>query len=215
MWGINREEPAEFDLVVRGYNRDQVDQAFEQLESRLVEALAESELLAELPVQLATAKLEIESANQEIERLRRAGADSATRVLNAQLYEVLGIAEAEAGRIRREAAEDRVAAQREAELMREQVYEETLQARRDFEIALRARREKERHADEVLRRAAEADAQAIIAAARAEADRFRGQTMPPVVMPRVKPAPSFLRWVARHRRSQVQPQKSGSRLATS
>lgn len=206
MWGNNREETAEFDLVWRGYHREQVDRCFEQLEAKLVEALTERELLAELPEQLAATREELEAAYREIDRLRMSGAEGTTVMLNSRIQEILGAAEEEAVQLRRTAAAELAAARQEADELLWEAHEQALQARRDFETALQARREKERHSDEVLRAAAEAEAQDILATAKAEAERIRQEARQQRVSG-IKPAPSFMRWVTRHRKAQARAQR--------
>ncbi|WP_412542483.1 hypothetical protein R8Z50_08305 [Longispora sp. K20-0274] len=188
---------------MRGYDRQQVDRCFAQLEGRLVEALAERELMADLPARFATAKLELDSANRELERIRSLGSTGDARVLSVRMEAILAMAESEAERIRQLAAAELADARHQASEILAEADERALQARRDFELALRARRDKERHADQVLRHSAEAEAREIIAAARLEAGRLRAEAgaAAPTRIRSPKPAPSFLRWVARRRRT--------------
>ncbi|MGY0231088.1 hypothetical protein PT931_04890 [Longispora urticae] len=201
MWGMNEGAPAEFDLVMRGYNRQQVDRCFAQLEGRLIEALAERELMADLPARFAAASLELESANRELERIRSLGSTGDARVLSVRMEAILAMAENEAERLRQAAAAELADARHQAAEILAEADERALQARRDFELALRARRDKERHADEVLKHSAEAEAHEIIAAARLDAARLREESGAPSRIRSPKPAPSFLRWVARRRRT--------------
>lgn len=195
MWGMNEGETAEFDLVWRGYHRRQVDRCFEQLEAKLIESLAERELLATLPAQLSTAQ-------SEIDRLRTYGPASDARVLSAKLELILTTAEEEAARLRQEATAELTLARQEANKIRTGAHEQAMTARRDFELALRGRREKERRADEALHAAAEAEAREIVAAARLEAARLHEGSLRQRLSG-VKPAPAFLRWVTRRRRTRA------------
>ncbi|GIG59408.1 hypothetical protein Lfu02_37800 [Longispora fulva] len=202
MWGMNEGAPAEFDLVMRGYDRQQVDRCFAQLEGRLIEALAERELMADLPARFAAARVELDSANRELERLRSLGSTGDARVLSVRMEAILAMAENEAERLRQVAAAELAEARHRAAEILAEADERAVNARRDFELALRSRRDKERHADLVMRHSAEAEAREILTSARLEASRLRGDVgAPPARIRSPKPAPNFLRWVARRRRT--------------
>ncbi|WP_018350570.1 hypothetical protein [Longispora albida] len=201
MWEMNAGVPAEFDLVWRGYDRKQVERSFATLEGQLIEALAERELLAGLPAELAAAKLELESLHTELDRLRAGSTDAAdSRVLSVKMEAILHMAEQEAARIRTVAAAELAEARREAEDIRADANDRALLARRDFELALRSRREKEKHADYVLRVSAESEAEEILRMARAEAARIKDDASRHRHRA-VPQAPSFLRWIAKRRRA--------------
>ena len=70
---------------------------------------------------------------------------------STRFQEMLAVAQEEAAQIRAQARDELTSAREEARLLRDQVYAEALQARRDFEAALQARRRREARVDEILR----------------------------------------------------------------
>lgn len=135
----------EFSVVEIGYDQDQVDayltQLHEEMDSLRMQAQAAAETNAELVL-----------VREEATRLRRllAGRPSVYRT-SGRMQQLLAAAEEEAADILAQAREELAAAQQEAEQVRAQAYADAVQARRDFEAALHARRQREERADEILR----------------------------------------------------------------
>ncbi|GAB3138326.1 hypothetical protein GCM10027290_05720 [Micromonospora sonneratiae] len=137
----------EFSVVEIGYDQDQVDSCLEDLCRQLGRMAAQAEAAAE-------ASEELDLVREEVERLRGllSGKPGAYRTsASTRMQEMLAVAEEEAAEIRAQARNELTAAREEARLLRDQVYAEALQARRDFEAALQARRRREARVDEILR----------------------------------------------------------------
>jgi cell division septum initiation protein DivIVA len=137
----------EFSVVEIGYDQAQVDSCLEELGRQLARMAAQADAAAE-------ANEELELVREEVERLRGllSGKPGPYRTSAApRMQEMLAVAEAEAAEIRAQARDELTAAREEARLVRDRVYAEALQARRDFEAALHARRQREQRVDEILR----------------------------------------------------------------
>lgn len=132
-----------FSVVAQGYDQRQVDSWLDDLAVRLTRLSARAE-------QAIASAVELERVRQEADQLRAAlSRRPATDPGVAQ--RAISAAEAEAAEIRARARTELSAAQEEARMVRERVYIEALQARRDFEAALLARRQREARVDEILR----------------------------------------------------------------
>jgi dsDNA-specific endonuclease/ATPase MutS2 len=137
----------EFSVVEVGYDQAQVDSCLEDLSRQLARMAAQAEAAAE-------ANTELDLVREEVERLRgllSASPGPYRTSSNSRLQEMLAVAEEEAAGILARARDELAAAREEARLVREQVYAEAVQARRDFEAALHARRQREEQVDEILR----------------------------------------------------------------
>jgi dsDNA-specific endonuclease/ATPase MutS2 len=137
----------EFSIVEIGYDQAQVDSCLEDLCRQLAHMATRTEAAAE-------ANEELELVREEVERLRGllSGKPGPYRTSSmTRMQEMLAVAEEEAAEIRAKAREELTAAREEARLVRDRVYAEALQARRDFEAALHARRQREQRVDEILR----------------------------------------------------------------
>ncbi|MBO4208812.1 ATPase [Micromonospora echinofusca] len=129
-----------FSVVGIGYDQHQVDSCLDDLDARLARLADRARAGAADPTQL-------DLIRQEADRLR----DLLGTGSEAARPQALDDAEAEAEAIRARARTELMTAQEEARQLREQVYAEAVQARRDFEAALHARRQREARVDEVLR----------------------------------------------------------------
>jgi dsDNA-specific endonuclease/ATPase MutS2 len=136
----------EFSVVELGYDREQVDHCLEDLGEQLEKMTAEAQ-------STATAKTELALAREEVTRLRRTlrGRPAVYRT-SVRLHHMLELAQEEAAEIVAQAREELAAARREAAELRDRAYNDALQARRDFEAALQARRRREQEVDVILRR---------------------------------------------------------------
>jgi len=137
----------EFSVVEIGYDQDQVNSCLEDLCRQLARMAAQAEAAAE-------ANEELDLVREEVERLRGllSGKPGGYRTpASTRFQEMLAVAQEEAAQIRAQARDELTSAREEARLLRDQVYAEALQARRDFEAALQARRRREARVDEILR----------------------------------------------------------------
>lgn len=136
-----------FSVVESGYDRHQVDAGLADLADRLRRVAARAATVAESdPVAgLALVRTEIESL---AELLR--GRGGPTYPPSYRLQRLLAAAQEEAADLRGRARAELAAAEQEARRIRERAYAEALQARRDFEAALHARRLRAERADEIL-----------------------------------------------------------------
>ncbi|MER7894107.1 ATPase [Micromonospora sp. NPDC094482] len=134
-----------FSVVEIGYDQRQVDSCLDELGVRLTRLAA-----------LAEGVAGVAGAGREWDRIRQeaGGLCGLLRRLDLDDAAVVG---RNAGGIEREATEilarariELDAAREEARQLREQAYAEAVQARRDFEAALYARRRREERADEIL-----------------------------------------------------------------
>lgn len=135
----------QFSVVEIGYDREQVDACLADLNDQLMRLQAEAQVAAETNAELVMVR-------EEVARLRRllAGRPSVYRT-SGRMQQLLAAAEEEAAEIVAQARDELVIAQREAEQVRARAYADALRARRDFELALYARRQREERADEILR----------------------------------------------------------------
>ncbi|RKF28764.1 ATPase [Micromonospora globbae] len=131
-----------FSVVEIGYDRRQVDSCLDELGVRLTRLAAWAESTA--------------GTGREWDRIRReaAGLCGLLRRYDVDDAAVVG---RHAGEVEREAAAilararfELDAAREEARQVRERAYAEAVQARREFEAALQARRRREARADEIL-----------------------------------------------------------------
>jgi cell division septum initiation protein DivIVA len=143
----------DFELVVRGYHRGQVQRYIEHMTHRLEAAQAGLDAAEELERRLL-------EAYEEIERLRAVATYlPAAEDAGEKIAEILGLAE-------QQAAQMRADAERDARAIRARALADATKARREFEAALRARREREQRCDEVLRAISATDQPAQTARAR-------------------------------------------------
>lgn len=139
------EQTFEFSVVETGYDRDQVNCCLADLGRQVARLSAQTE-------QVAAASAELGDARAEISRLRgMLHGRPAVHQESQRMQQILTMAGEEAAEIVSQAYDELAAAQRAAVDLREQAYEEALQARRDYEAALYARRCRERDVDQVLR----------------------------------------------------------------
>jgi DivIVA domain-containing protein len=143
-----------FDLVMRGYDRRQVDEHIDRLDSEVREATearaSATERSADMAAQLASTFAEVESLRQ---RLRSAVSTPGTTNVSDRIRSMFELAEEEAAQIRAAAIE-----------VRESI---------DAELAS-VRETAQQQADDVLAQA-RAEAEQVTAAARAEAQRLTTQ----------------------------------------
>lgn len=135
----------DFSVVDRGCGPEQVDSFLCGLGDRLSRTAQRAEAAAEI-------RTELECVRTEVDRLR-AALVAARPAWSANSGEA-GSAEREAAALLVQARNALLAAQEEARQVRDQAYDEALQARRDFEAALYARRLREERVDQILRRVA-------------------------------------------------------------
>ncbi|MCY7364444.1 MAG: DivIVA domain-containing protein [Frankiaceae bacterium] len=185
-------EASGFDVVLRGYDRRQVDDYLDRVEVALTEAderhAQDGERITALEKQVAQVQQELADSAR-----RASGQPEPASLLTARLAEMLRLAEQEAAAIRAEATAEaegvvgvaksqaaRESSERDAALRKreqdvaraaETAESSTLQAQKDSE-ALRARAQTE--ADE-LRKAAEQEARTVRGDARTEAEKVVGQ----------------------------------------
>lgn len=128
-----------FNVVPLGYDRRQVESCLQDLETRLADLAGR-----------AGTDAGPELVCQEIDRVRGllAGLPTLPAASSAQ---VLAEARAQAGELLAQARTELAAAYEEARLVRERAYAEAVQARREFEAALHARRLRELRVDGILR----------------------------------------------------------------
>lgn len=171
----------DFTIVAMGYDRDQVDSCLADLSERLARLA--------VPADAASGPGdELIRVRQEAARLHGmlTGGSAADRGPE-RMRELLAVAEQEAAQLLAQARGELTAAQEEARQLRDQAYAEALQARRDFEAALHARRMREERVDHILRDLtvvrAQNDDTATVPATRsmAEEDAAEGrqETVPP------------------------------------
>ncbi|MEV4759734.1 ATPase [Micromonospora sp. NPDC049559] len=138
----------EFSVVHIGYDQDQVDCCLDELDERLTRMAARAESAAGLDP-------EIDAVRAGVDRLRGLLGGSRPEPGPGPVPAPAGLtvarAETEAAEILARAREELTAAREEARLVRDRVYAEAVQARRDFEAALYARRQREQRVDEILR----------------------------------------------------------------
>jgi hypothetical protein len=142
----------EFSVVRIGYDQDQVDSCLEKLGEQLARMAAQADAAVE-------ASTELGAVRDEVDRLRGllsvdVGPEPPEPATPARDPLDVAGAEAAAAEILARARDELAAAREEARLVRDQVYAEALQARRDFEAALHARRQREQQVDEILREVA-------------------------------------------------------------
>ncbi|HEY0697004.1 MAG TPA: ATPase [Micromonospora sp.] len=127
-----------FSVVEIGYDRVQVDACLTDLADRLASLAVSVDSVGTGPVR------------DEIGRLcRLLGGDPVGAEFRRR--QVVTRAEREAAELLNRAREELAAARDEARRMRDRVYAEALQARREFEASLLARRRREERVDEILR----------------------------------------------------------------
>jgi cell division septum initiation protein DivIVA len=136
----------DFSIVKMGYDQDQVDSCLADLSERLARLTVPADVAAGPGDELIRVR-------QEAARLHGmlTGGSAADRG-PARMRELLAVAEQEAAQILARARGELTAAQAEARQLRDQVYAEAVQARRDFEAALHARRMREEQVDHILRK---------------------------------------------------------------
>ncbi|BCJ69928.1 ATPase [Polymorphospora rubra] len=145
MSGGVREQGMEFAVVDGGYDPEQVNCCLADLGRQLARLSAQTE-------QVEAAYGELGDARAEIRRLRAMlHGRPAVYQGSQRIQQMLTMAEEEAAEIVSQAYDELAEAQRAAIELRERVYEEAVQARRDFESALHARRCRERETDRILR----------------------------------------------------------------
>lgn len=135
----------EFSVVEIGYDQHQVDCCLGDLGDWLARLAVQTDIAARTNPELAQLRAEIARLGDLLTaRPIIDGTSGGAR-------QVLLTAEQEAAEILARARADLAAAREEARRVRDQVYAEAVQARRDFEAALHARRIRAERADEILR----------------------------------------------------------------
>ncbi|WP_433133477.1 ATPase [Micromonospora sp. CA-240977] len=137
-----------FSIVETGYDKRQVDSCLDELGVRLSRLAARAAGAAEASGEWDEIGQEAEWLSGLLRRLDL-GHSAGTRHAAGEprvAAEALGQARAELAQARAELAQARA----EARQVRERAYEEAVQARRDFEAALHARRRREARVDEIL-----------------------------------------------------------------
>lgn len=133
----HRNDLQNFEVALLGYDRQQVEQYLEDVTARLREALYGLDAKALLHQQLYEACC-------EVDRLQGRGRTPTEDLpWPDRISQILEIAEEHAAALRSEA-------KREAEQIRARAMAESLQARRDLEAALRARRKREQRLEKLL-----------------------------------------------------------------
>ncbi|MGW4502110.1 ATPase [Micromonospora sp. NPDC004336] len=131
-----------FSVVETGYDQRQVDSCLDQLGIRLTRLAARAEGAAGAGREWDEIRDEATALCGLLQRL-----DLGDRAVGPR---AVPHAEREAADILAQARFELDAAREEARQLREQVYAEAVQARRDFEAALYARRRREARADQIL-----------------------------------------------------------------
>jgi hypothetical protein len=131
-------------VVQNGYDQVQIRSWLEDLGERLDRMVARAEAAEDASTGLALVREEVGQLRGLLSDPVALGAVHGTRATGLS-------AEDEAAAIVAQARHELAAAREEAERVREQAYDDAMQARRDFESALYARRLREQQADEVLR----------------------------------------------------------------
>ncbi len=133
----------EFSVVEVGYDRDQVNSCLTDLRERFVRLAGWADAVIGTSEELAPVRKEIARLRELLSVTSTGAAATDRRRAEEEAAEILA-------RARRELA----AAKEEARQVRDRVYAEALQARRDFEAALYARRLREEQVDRILNEAA-------------------------------------------------------------
>ncbi|MDG4831292.1 ATPase [Solwaraspora sp. WMMD1047] len=136
----------EFSVVEMGYDRGQVDSCLADLAERLARMVAQADVAAGTNEELAGVRV---AAAQLRDFLADARSDS--HLPSHRMQRLIASAEEEAAGILLRARAELTAAREEARQLRDRVYAEAMQARRDFEAALHARRMRAHQVDEILR----------------------------------------------------------------
>jgi dsDNA-specific endonuclease/ATPase MutS2 len=173
----------DFSVVESGYDRDEVDRCLADLGEQLARVTAQAESAAE-------ARAELELVRRDAERLHELlKARPAVYRNTFRIQHMVALAEEEAEEILTEARSELDNARRDAERIRSEAYADALNARRDFELALSARRRRASDVEEVLEGVRVEPAASVPAKAEPEAAGPLGE---PVPEREERPAPS--RW---------------------
>ncbi|MBE1490196.1 ATPase [Plantactinospora soyae] len=135
----------EFSVVEIGYDQKQVDRCLEHLGERLGRLAVRTDAVAKNDPELAQIRAEIDRMSGLL------AAPPPSHDTSDRVRQLLLTAEREAAEILARARADLAAAREEARQVRDQVYAEAVQARREFEAALQARRIRAEQVDEILR----------------------------------------------------------------
>jgi hypothetical protein len=168
--------PAVFDLVVRGYDRRQVDEHVGRLEQELAELAWQRDVLDSERQQVRAAREEVAAERATWEE-QRATWQPSFSALGERVNEILSMSQQEAEQLRvrtaRECDDERRAAEQEIAKIREAFAAESAQTRaelrRDLDLA---RREAEAEAAQIVHNA-RTEAESLVEAARHEADGIR------------------------------------------
>jgi cell division septum initiation protein DivIVA len=168
--------PAVFDVVVRGYDRRQVQEYLSGLEQELAELAWQRDVLdaERQQVRVAREELVAERAAWEQERI---GWQPSFAALGERVNEILTMAQQEAEQLRtrtaRESQEERRTVEQEINKAREELATQSVhtkaELRRDLDLA---RREAEAEAAQILHNA-RTEAESLVQAARHEAEGIR------------------------------------------
>ncbi|MEU9509958.1 ATPase [Micromonospora sp. NPDC048170] len=131
-----------FSVVETGYDQRQVDHCLDEIGIRLTRLAARAEGTARAGREWDEIRDEATALRSLLQRLDLGDAGRASRGVHE--------AEREAGDLLNRARVELDAAREEARQVRERVYAEAVQARRDFEAALYARRRREARVDQLL-----------------------------------------------------------------
>nr|MDT0657432.1 ATPase [Micromonospora sp. DSM 115978] len=135
-----------FSVVEIGYDRGQVDAYLADLAERLARVVAGVDAAGGVDEDLAAARLAARHLRDALVEDQPEG-----HLPSYRMERLIAGAHEEAAGILSRARAELTAAREEARLVRDRVYAEAMQARRDFEAALHARRMRAQQVDEILR----------------------------------------------------------------
>lgn len=173
-----------FEVVLWGYDRPQVHRCMAELEAHLAEMFGHRQRADEMAEKLSRAEAQIEMLRAQL-----AGVSPAVHQVGAQVQGIVELAEREAAAIRARAEAELAEARDDALRIRAGAEQRSAQARRDCDIALRARRLEDRRAADEMITNARAEAERIVAEARAAGT--------PAPAPEPAPAPAAPRRATR------------------
>jgi len=134
----------DFSVVESGYDRDEVDRCLADLGEQLARVTAQAESAAQ-------ARAELELVRRDADRLHELLKTRPAVYRNTfRVQHMVALAEEEAEEILTEARAELDTARRDAERIRSEAYADAVDARRDFELALSARRRQACDVDKVL-----------------------------------------------------------------
>jgi hypothetical protein len=135
----------DFSVVESGYDRDEVDRCLADLGEQLARVTAQAEAAAAARAELALVRRDADRLH-ELLKTRPAVYRNTFRIQH-----MVALAEEEAEEILTEARTELDNAHRDADRIRSEAYADAVNARRDFELALSARRRRATDVEEVLK----------------------------------------------------------------